>query len=55
MRLIFCGKGRLCGPFSLRLKSKGLGSAKAGDQYVTLQIVTPTADGEVEKKFYRSM
>ena len=39
----------------LRLKSKGLGGAKAGDQYVTLQIVTPVADGEAEKKFYRSM
>ena len=39
----------------LRLKSKGLGGAKAGDQYVTLQIVTPTAHGEAQKRFYRSM
>ncbi len=39
----------------LRLKAKGLGGSEAGDQYVTLQIMTPTADGEAAKRFYRSM
>jgi curved DNA-binding protein len=39
----------------LRLRGKGLGGAKAGDQYVTLQIVTPAADDEAAKRFYRSM
>ncbi len=39
----------------LRLKGKGLGGSKAGDQYVTLQIVTPAADDEAAKRFYRSM
>ncbi len=39
----------------LRLKAKGLGGSKAGDQYVTLQIMTPAADGESAKRFYRSM
>jgi curved DNA-binding protein len=39
----------------LRLKSKGLGGSKAGDQYVTLQIVTPAADTDAAKRIYRSM
>ena len=39
----------------LRLKGKGLGGRKAGDQYVTLQIMTPAANGEPAKRFYRSM
>jgi curved DNA-binding protein len=40
----------------LRLKGKGLGdSSKTGDQYVTLQIMTPTADSEAAKRFYKSM
>ncbi len=39
----------------LRLKGKGLSGPKAGDQYVTLQIVTPAADDEAAKRFYRSM
>ena len=39
----------------LRLKSKGLGGAKAGDQYVTLQIVTPPADSDAAKRIYKSM
>ncbi len=39
----------------LRLKGKGLSGSKAGDQYVTLQIVTPAADDEAAKCFYRSM
>ena len=39
----------------LRLKGKGLGGSKAGDQYVTLQIMTPAAEGESAKRFYRSM
>ena len=39
----------------LRLKGKGLGGSKGGDQYVTLQIVTPAADDEAAKRFYRSM
>jgi curved DNA-binding protein len=39
----------------LRLKGKGLGGSKAGDQYVTLQIVTPAADSEAAKRFYAKM
>ena len=39
----------------LRLKAKGLGGAKAGDQYVTLQIVTPPADSDAAKRIYKSM
>ena len=39
----------------LRLKGKGLGGSKAGDHYVTLQIMTPAAEGESAKRFYRSM
>jgi len=39
----------------LRLKGKGLGGSNAGDQYVTLQIVTPAAEDEAAKRFYRSM
>ncbi len=39
----------------LRLKGKGLSGSKAGDQYVTLQIVTPAADDDAAKRFYRSM
>lgn len=39
----------------LRLKGKGLGGSKAGDQYVTLQIVTPPAQSDAAKRFYESM
>lgn len=39
----------------LRLKGKGLGGPRGGDQYVTLQIMTPAADGESAKRFYESM
>jgi curved DNA-binding protein len=39
----------------LRLKAKGLGGSKAGDQYVTLQIMTPAADSEAAKRMYRKM
>ncbi len=39
----------------LRLKAKGLGGSKAGDQYVTLQIVTPAANSEAAKRLYRKM
>lgn len=39
----------------LRLKGRGLGGSKAGDQYVTLQIMTPPADTEAAKGAYRSM
>lgn len=39
----------------LRLKGKGLGGSRAGDQYVTLQIMTPAAKGESAKRFYQSM
>jgi curved DNA-binding protein len=39
----------------LRLKEKGLGGSKPGDQYVTVQIVTPPADSEAAKRVYRSM
>ncbi|NIM27024.1 MAG: DnaJ domain-containing protein [Gammaproteobacteria bacterium] len=39
----------------LRLKGKGLGGSNAGDQYVTLQIMTPPADSESAKRLYKSM
>lgn len=39
----------------LRLKAKGLGASKPGDQYVTVQIVTPPADTETARQAYRSM
>ena len=39
----------------LRLKGRGLGGSKPGEQYVTLQIVTPPADSEAAKRLYRSM
>lgn len=39
----------------LRLKAKGLGGTKSGDQYVTLQIVTPPADSDAAKRIYKSM
>ena len=39
----------------LRLKGKGLGGSQAGDQYVTLQIMTPAADTEAAKRAYRAM
>jgi curved DNA-binding protein len=39
----------------LRLKAKGLGGSKAGDQYVTLQIMTPPADSDAAKRIYRQM
>jgi curved DNA-binding protein len=38
----------------LRLKGKGLGNPP-GDQYVILQIMTPPADSEEKKAFYREM
>ncbi|MGR8980654.1 MAG: DnaJ C-terminal domain-containing protein [Gammaproteobacteria bacterium] len=39
----------------LRLKGRGLPSQPAGDQYVTLKIVTPPADSEAAKKLYEQM
>lgn len=39
----------------MRLKGKGLGGSRPGDQYVTLQIMTPAANGESARRFYRSM
>ena len=39
----------------LRLKAKGLGASKPGDQYVTVQIVTPPADTEAARQAYRAM
>ena len=39
----------------LRLRGRGLGGARSGDQLVTVQIVTPPADSEAAKRFYRSM
>ena len=39
----------------LRLKSRGLGGKQAGDQYVTLQIVTPAAGDEDARRFYMDM
>jgi len=39
----------------LRLRGRGLGGARSGDQLVTLQIVTPAADSEAARRFYQSM
>ncbi len=39
----------------LRLKGRGLAGRPAGDQYVTLQIVTPPADTEQARAFYERM
>jgi curved DNA-binding protein len=39
----------------LRLKGRGLPGKTPGDQYVVLQIVTPPADTEARRDFYRKM
>ncbi|AXQ28806.1 J domain-containing protein [Solimonas sp. K1W22B-7] len=39
----------------LRLKGRGLPGNPAGDQIVSLQIVTPPAEGEADKAFYEDM
>jgi curved DNA-binding protein len=39
----------------LRLKGRGLPGNPAGDYYVILQIMTPKADTNKEKEFYRKM
>jgi curved DNA-binding protein len=39
----------------LRLKGRGLSGNPPGDQYVILQIVTPKANSETAKAFYRQM
>ena len=39
----------------LRLKGRGLGASNPGDLYVNLQIVTPPADSEEARAFYRRM
>ena len=39
----------------LRLKGRGLGRSPKGNQYVELRIVTPAADSEDAKAFYRRM
>jgi curved DNA-binding protein len=39
----------------LRLKERGLPGAPAGDQYVTLKIVTPPAETDAAKKIYEQM
>lgn len=39
----------------LRLKNRGLPGPPAGDQIVTLQIVTPEAGNESDREFYREM
>lgn len=39
----------------LRLKSRGLPGAPAGDQYVVLKIVTPKADSERLRELYRAL
>ena len=39
----------------MRLKGRGIPSAKNGDQYVVLQIVTPPASTKDEIKFYEDM
>jgi len=39
----------------MRLKGKGLSGKVIGDQFVTLQIVTPPVTNEEDKKFYQDM
>ncbi len=39
----------------LRLRGRGLGGSKPGDQYVTVQIVAPPADSESARDLYREM
>ncbi|MES0872536.1 DnaJ C-terminal domain-containing protein [Sinimarinibacterium thermocellulolyticum] len=39
----------------MRLKGRGLPGAVAGDQYVTLQVVTPPANTDAERAFYAEM
>ena len=39
----------------LRLKGRGLPGHPAGDQYITLQMVTPSAHSETERAFYHKM
>ncbi len=39
----------------LRLKGRGLGGKNPGDQYVVLQIVTPSADTDSARELYRRM
>jgi curved DNA-binding protein len=39
----------------LRLKGRGVSDKNAGRQYVVLQIVTPPADSEAMRQFYRAM
>ncbi|MEY3220580.1 MAG: hypothetical protein RIT27_1937 [Pseudomonadota bacterium] len=39
----------------LRLKGRGLPAQKAGDFYVIIQIITPVANTEEIKRFYRQM
>ena len=40
---------------SLRLKARGLPGRPNGDQYVTLEIVTPPADTPEAESLYRKM
>lgn len=39
----------------MRLKGRGLPGAVPGDQYVTLQVVTPPASSDDEREFYAEM
>lgn len=39
----------------MRLKGRGLPGSAPGDQFVTLNIVTPAAQTEAERKFYQDM
>lgn len=39
----------------MRLKGRGLPGATPGDQLVTLNIVTPPAQSDIERKFYEDM
>jgi curved DNA-binding protein len=39
----------------LRLRHRGLPGRTPGDQYVVLQIVTPPADSDAKREFYRTM
>ncbi len=55
------GKGELNRPAGsqggkkMGLKGRGLPGAKPGDKTITLQIVTPPAQNDDDKKFYEGM
>jgi len=39
----------------LRLKNRGLGKGRSGNQYIVLKMVTPEARSDADREFYRKM